>query len=373
MRRILLWLSLGCLTLVQRRLMRALAGQRPYLLAGLLAAGLCCPGMIARGQPAIEAPPKPDRAAADQSAQPRLSPGDRFIRIRRDGGQPTALETAIVDYSQSNSQNGTTVSLIAAVHVGEKSYYEELNRRFRDYDVVLYELVAPEGTRVPAGGAGPSLHPVGLMQNALRSMLKLDYQLDQIDYQQTNLVHADMSPEQFAESMRNRGESFWTMFFRMLGKSIAQQAEAQESGQQPATSDADILRALFSPNRATALKLLMAEQFEMMDGAFDELAGPEGSTLISERNKVALDILRQQLADGKRRIGIFYGAGHMADFQERLAQDFQLTPHREQWLVAWNLKALKAGDSAGQTPPRDDAAEETPSAPRRPNPRRREL
>ena len=66
----------------------------------------------------------------------------------------------------------------------------------------------------------------------------------------------------------------------------------------------------------------MAEQFEGMDGELSALEGPEGSTLISGRNEVALDGLRKQIAAGKRKIAIFYGGGHMADMQKRLEADF---------------------------------------------------
>ena len=48
-------------------------------------------------------------------------------------------------------------------------------------------------------------------------LLELEFQLRGIDYTADNLVHADMSPEQFAESMRRRGESMFQLFFRMLG------------------------------------------------------------------------------------------------------------------------------------------------------------
>ena len=52
------------------------------------------------------------------------------------------------------------------------------------------------------------------------------------------------------------------------------------------------------------------------------MEGPKGSTLISGRNKVALDVLRKEIAAGKKKIAIFYGAGHMPDFQKRLRDDF---------------------------------------------------
>ena len=68
----------------------------------------------------------------------------------------------------------------------------------------------------------------------------------------------------------------------------------------------------------------MAGQFEDMEAATAVLDGPEGSTIVTERNKAALRVLKQQLEAGHARIAIFYGAAHLADMQERLAADFQM-------------------------------------------------
>lgn len=274
---------------------------------------------------------------ADQDAAARAerkAATSAFLRlVRNDQGEPAALETAIVHYVPRDcGRQGPTVDLIAAVHIGEKEYYEQLNRRFADYDVVLYELVAPEGTRIERGDTR-NRHPVSALQRGMKNLLELSFQLEEIDYTAKNLLHADMSPEQFAESMRTRGESMWSMFLRMMGYAMAQQGK---SGKGP--SDLELLMALFNPNRAMALKRVLAEQFEDMEGSMLAIEGPEGSTLISERNKVAIEKLQQQLDAGRQKVAIFYGAGHMSDFQTRLKEQFGLAPVKTDWLVAWNLK-----------------------------------
>jgi len=100
-----------------------------------------------------------------------------------------------------------------------------------------------------------------------------------------------------------------------------------------------LLAALFSKNRAMALKRLVAEQFQESVDALAALEGPKGSTLISGRNQVAMTVLRKEIAAGKMKIAIFYGAGHMPDFQKRLRDDFGMKPVSTRWLAAWNLKA----------------------------------
>ncbi len=69
------------------------------------------------------------------------------------------------------------------------------------------------------------------------------------------------------------------------------------------------------------------------------LEGPNGSTLISGRNQKAVDVLREQIDAGKRKIAIFYGAAHMFDFENRLADQFKMKPVETRWFEAWNLKS----------------------------------
>ncbi len=76
-----------------------------------------------------------------------------FLRIRHDAyGQPAALQVATKSYvPQADHADGLRIDLIGAVHVGETAYYADLNDRFREYDVVLYELIAAKETPVQAG------------------------------------------------------------------------------------------------------------------------------------------------------------------------------------------------------------------------------
>ena len=78
--------------------------------------------------------------------------GADFIRIERNENRdPAALQTAIAKYVPTGGQQGVEIDLVAVVHIGEKAYYERLNKGFEKYDAVLYELVAPEGNKPPIG------------------------------------------------------------------------------------------------------------------------------------------------------------------------------------------------------------------------------
>jgi hypothetical protein len=55
------------------------------------------------------------------------------------------LEVPLVRYQKIDSEgpaSGVTLDFIGAVHMGDEEYYRDLNRRFKQYDGVLFELVA---------------------------------------------------------------------------------------------------------------------------------------------------------------------------------------------------------------------------------------
>ncbi len=86
------------------------------------------------------------------------------------------------------------------------------------------------------------------------------------------------------------------------------------------------------------MKQVMAEQF-VRTGALDEgLGATLNQMLVVDRNAEALRGLQKQIAAGKKKIGIFYGAAHMPDFEKHLVKDFGLTKGDQQWLVAWDLQ-----------------------------------
>jgi hypothetical protein len=306
-----------------------------WLVAPLLALG-CGPAATAEPHGATTT------ATDEQADQAGL--GESWVRILRDkGDEPLAMQTAIVRYvpadayvaGKSPADYDRYVDLVGAIHVADRAYYDALNRRFRDYDAVLYELVAPEGTVVPRGRGTSNSHPLGALQNAMKSMLELDHQLEQVDYTRPNFVHADMSPDEFLAVMDQRNESFLQLYFRILGASMAQQSQNAADGENP---EAELMVAMFADDRALRLKIILAKQFEGMESLMLAFNGTEGSTIITERNKRALDVLEEQLDDGEDKLAIFYGAGHLGDMHKELMKRFDMRPVSIEWLDAWNLR-----------------------------------
>lgn len=276
-----------------------------------------------------------------------------FMRIVRDAKQvPTSLDTAVVRYiGEGGKYDGATVDLIGAVHIGDKQYYRRLNKLFTQYDALLYELLAPKGTRIPKGGRGGSGHPIGLMQEGMTEVLGLAYQLEEVDYTKKNFVHADMTPDEFSAKMKEKGESWTGMLFRAMGQSMAMQAQ----GTGPAGGEIELLFAMFDDNRELKMKRALAKQFESMDDMMLAFEGDEGSTIITERNKAAFKVLAEQLAKGKKSIGVFYGAGHLDDMDKRLLDEFGLKRESTRWLTAWDMRDPAAAQLKPAKKPKEPA------------------
>jgi hypothetical protein len=167
----------------------------------------------------------------------------------------------------------------------------------------------------------------------MKSALELSFQLDEVDYSPKNFVHADMSPSEFGEDMKKRKDGFVGMFARMMGAGMVQQAGKKGQQQQ-----ADLMAAFLAKD-PIKMRRAMADQFESMEGQLAGLADKDGkSTLLTERNRKAFEVLSQELTKGKKKISVFYGAAHLNDMHERLLRDFGAQPVATEWVDAWPLR-----------------------------------
>jgi len=270
-------------------------------------------------------------AAKDSEKQEKVS----FLRIKKtDKGEPESLQVAIARYTfEEGDSKGATVDLIGAVHVGSKEYYKELNKRFKSYDAMLYELVAdPSANKPDKRAERGGFNPLGAMQTGMKDVLNLKFQLDEVDYSPANFVHADMSPEDFVEDMSRRGDSVVGMVARMWGAGLIAQNSKKGSTQQ-----SEMLAAALSKD-TFKLRRVMADQFESMDGQMAAMADKNGkSTLLTERNSKAFEVMERELKAGKKKLAIFYGAAHLLDMHQRLERDYKATQTKIEWLDAWPL------------------------------------
>jgi len=110
-----------------------------------------------------------EQPAATKKPDAKKPAPAKFLRITQDAkDQPLALETATVRFIPASGEGDLMVDLVGVVHVGDRAYYEKLNKQLAQYDVVLYELVAPQGTRIPKGGKRDNQNPLAMIQEAVK-------------------------------------------------------------------------------------------------------------------------------------------------------------------------------------------------------------
>ncbi len=264
----------------------------------------------------------------------RPSAMGEFLRFVDNGSAGGRLETADAIFV---SQGGAVVRLVSAVHIGEHAYFEQLNEQFKKHDAVLYEMVKPKDVQAPVRGQRTG-SGVGELQRFLKDSLALDYQLDVVDYTQPNFIHADLDAETFAKMQEDRGETFEMMFLKSLLKAMHEPppAAAQEANQDPEKTLEELVKLISRPDMERQLKIILARNMANVELSGMGLDQPGGSVIVTERNKVAIDVLQKALKDGRKNIAIFYGAAHMPDMSQRL-RDLGFKQVATEWRMAWDL------------------------------------
>ncbi|MDH3266437.1 MAG: hypothetical protein OEM25_05675 [Gammaproteobacteria bacterium] len=254
-----------------------------------------------------------------------------FARIDLDADErPRALQMSVVSYAPIDDRL-LSVDLIGAIHIGDASYYAELNRRFRGYDVLLYELVAPQGAAV-SDSQGKRKGVLSTTQTGMTKLLDLTFQLDEVNYDQPNFVHADLSPSELRASMDERGESLYVYFWRLFFAAMDEYAKDPLG-----LRDIELMSAMLNPGKDDSFKTMIAYEMINIEQVQDILGEDSGSAVIGARNQRAIDVLKREIDAGARHIGIFYGVAHMPDLEERLADQLNLSYEKTDWVDAWKL------------------------------------
>lgn len=295
--------------------------------------------LVCGDQESTRSAPKRDPAAKKTPDNPSIK---NHLRLKHDKkGEPSALQTSIARYVPASGNGGVTVDLVSVVHIADEGYYQYLDRHFEQYDVLLYELVAPPGERVPRRDADAD-NPLRLVQKISQSVLALKHQVDHIDYTKENFVHADMSPEEMRKAIEKRGDDGLTLILSITADLLRQQNLKQrelkkhpEKLREP--EEIDPFEMLLDEHGSTKFKRMIAKEFANLEEAGSGMGATIDRILIEDRNRAALRVFQKELAKGKKKIGIFYGAAHMPDFERRLVHNFGLKRQDVQWVTAWDL------------------------------------
>ncbi len=182
------------------------------------------------------------------------------------------------------------------------------------------------------------------IQSQLADALGLEFQLTAIDYTQPTWRNSDMSVDEVQQRLEDSGASSDMLFSLLDGGSFAGKLAG--------------LMLTFvksSPAMAMNVKIMMTEALVNAD-ALAARGGPGMNAaafmkvIIVDRNTTVLNDLRQVLDNEKNitSIGIFYGAGHFADMEARLTQDFGYVFTSEQWHTAISLDLTTQPGAAAQ-------------------------
>ncbi len=281
------------------------------------------------------------------SDEPQKDGKRQFTRFEEDD-KGARLQTGVATYQ---NKDGVTVDLIGAIHIADKTYYEKLNERFTHYDALLYEMVGepfekrvarkkekeenkelnatPEEAEEAAAGKKLAwLHP---LYDTMEKSLGLAGQVRCIDYYKSNFVHADMTMKEFSDMQVKKNESFLSLW---LNSVVAQMKHPQVSRDQPGLLK--IMEILCRKDSSTELRRMMGRMFGSMEDMLSGLDTEDGTVIVTERNRVALGVMQEQIKLGRKNLGIFYGAAHLPDMDKRM-QDMGFKRIKSEWLTAWDL------------------------------------
>lgn len=274
--------------------------------------------------------------------------GGDYIRVK-ETETVAKLQTAVIGYEKDGKQ----VDLIGAIHLADRRYYEFLNKHFKGYEVILFEMVGGEklgGEKKPEAieqlkvEVDPDVadevnvaddtekeknaHALGGLREVYQSMEKalgLVGQSAVIDYLAENFVHADLTLKEFGALQKDRGES-------LVGFLINIGMKAERPKNKP--NSLLLMRGILA-GRSDLVKLEMMQTMAEGDKQIDSLAGE--SVIISDRNIRCMEVMDQQLAAGQEKIGIFYGAAHFTDLRKRM-EERGFKKVSTKWLTAWEVQ-----------------------------------
>ncbi|XP_020583883.1 uncharacterized protein LOC110026977 [Phalaenopsis equestris] len=317
-----------------------------------------------------------------------------FMRFKRGYGGSSGngrgteeLQTAVVSYRMSFPwfllNPFLQVDLVSTIHIADKEYFDTLQKELEFYDCVLYEMVTSRENLEHRRSSGStkslkssrfrSFSILGFIQRQMARILALDFQLDCLNYQADNWLHADLDFETFKMLQLEKGESLFTFARDMTLKStkaLMQSASVPDdldpwrskllqvsrvlpmplvglfiigsvcSATENQVSEYSEIEALSRLDIGAALKIFLAKRLTS-EFTQSTAAVEEKSVIIGERNRVAAEALQKAIDSGHKRIAVLYGGGHMPDFGRRLREEFNMMPSQVRWITAWSITKRK--------------------------------
>jgi hypothetical protein len=185
------------------------------------------------------------------------------------------------------------------------------------------------------------------LQSDLARSLNLAFQLDAIDYGHENWQCSDMSMDQLQRAMNERGADFELIEGTLAGSSfpakiarallwLIRSMDAISGGQVSDTIKVVLIEML-------ADESLIELSMTQFDEGFAE-------AIINDRNQVVIEDLKTLIAERPdvESVGIFYGAGHLADLGDRLEQQLGYEAAETEWMPAITVDLAESNVSEAE-------------------------
>lgn len=244
--------------------------------------------------------------------------------IRYVQGQTERDAELQIEVSTFKNADGVEVTLYGVVHIADSTYFQQVQKDLAKFDTVLYEGVK-QGTK-------PNKETKGLnsIQHLMATVLGFQFQKDGIDYKQKNFVHADIDIDTLQKNMKGQSLNPMDRYFS---------PETMEKLAPLAKVAKELLKVYMDskPELQDQLRMQMAKSLSGSD-IEKQLPPQMKKAIIDDRNQIVMDVFDKQrkLFPKKKKICIFYGAGHNPDFIRRFTKR-GYTQTKTRWMTAWKM------------------------------------
>lgn len=291
----------------------------------------------------------------NESASNEKAISNDYSRIVVRNGAPVSLDIAVIQYdgkylASDAPSRDVQVDLIGAVHIADKSFYDDINALFKEYEVVVFELVMDpnvdfaevirlEKERKKEERNLNPLNFISYFQEDAAEALGLSYQMDGIDYLAPNLTRGDCSSIELLTQILKNGD-IPNFFVDLFIQSFSIDSLGRFEGAMVALACSDNLRLTCKRLLAEELNETSIADIKKETRALDgkNPSAERQNAIIHYRNEKAFEALQKELNSGKSKIAVFYGAAHLPDLGKRLEEQLGLKRKPEPlWIKAWDM------------------------------------
>jgi hypothetical protein len=174
------------------------------------------------------------------------------------------------------------------------------------------------------------------LQSQLAEALKLQFQLEALDYGRVNWRCSDMAIDQVSRELEKRGVEFGPLGGTLAGTSFPARVISILLGM-IRVADTFLEGAIADTFKVVMIDLLGNEA--MVERGIGQLGEGFSEVIVEQRNQVAVDDARRiiEREPDMKSIAILYGAAHMNDLEQRVIDQLHYQPAEVHWLPAMRV------------------------------------